>query len=214
MPATTRSGCARTSAGLRCRSLSAGSSGNISVRLAEGWLITPTNGSLGRLLPERLSRLDADGQHVSGDAPSKEVVLHHAMYAGRSAARAIVHLHSTYSAAISCMSGLDCEDCIPPLTAYYVMKVGRLPLIPNLRPGDPRLAEAVRSHACRRCAVLHANHGPIVDGRSPNEAVNAVEELEATAKLFLLLRGTPARPLHANAIAELKQAFGSAGQAG
>ena len=184
------------------------------MRLADGWLITPTNASFGRLLPGRLSRLDADGQHVSGDAPSKEAVLHRAMYAERPAARAIVHLHSTYSAALSCMDGLDCEDCIPPLTAYYVMKVGRLPLLPYSRPGDPRLAEAVRGHACRRCAVLLANHGPVVAGRSLDEAVNAIEELEATAKLFLLLRGTPTRPLDATAIAELEKAFGAASQAG
>ncbi len=194
------------------RGLTAGSSGNVSVRLEDGWLITPTNASLGRLAPERLSKLNADGRHVSGDAPSKEGVLHRAMYAARPGAQAIVHLHSTYSAAVSCMAGLDCDSCIPPLTAYYVMKIGRLPLLPYFRPGDPRVADAVRSHACRHCAVLLANHGPVVAGTSLNGAVNAIEELEETAKLFLLLRGVASRPLAAGDIAQLDDVFGPAGQ--
>jgi ribulose-5-phosphate 4-epimerase/fuculose-1-phosphate aldolase len=194
------------------RGLTAGSSGNISVRLNDGWLVTPTNSSLGRLDPERLSKLDEAGRHVSGDAPSKEAVLHRAMYTERPSARAIVHLHSTYSAAVSCMDGLDCENCIPPLTAYYVMKIGRLPLVPYHRPGDPLLAEAIRRHACRHCAVLLANHGPVVAGTSLDGAVNAIEELEETAKLFLLLRNSPTRPLGGEAIAELNETFGEAGQ--
>ena len=193
------------------RGLTAGSSGNISVRLDDGWLVTPTNSSLGRLDPARLSRLDAEGRHVSGDAPSKEVVLHRAMYDERSTARAIVHLHATHSAALSCMDGLDCEDCIPPLTPYFVMKIGRLPLIPYYRPGDPELGTAIRRHACRHCAVLLANHGPVVAGTSLEAAVNAMEELEETAKLFLLLRNAPTRPLDAAQIAELDQVFGPAG---
>ena len=121
------------------RGLTAGSSGNVSVRLEDGWLFTPTNASLGRLDPARLSRLDASGKHVAGDPPSKESFLHRAMYEERDRAGAIVHLHSTHSAAVSCMDGLDHENCIPPLTAYFVMKIGRLPLIPYYRPGDPRL---------------------------------------------------------------------------
>jgi len=202
----------RTAASIFERGLTAGSSGNISVRLGDGWLVTPTHASLGRLAPERLSKLDGDGRHVSGDPPSKEAVLHRAMYAARPTARAIVHLHSTYSAAVSCMAGLDCDNCIPPLTAYYVMKIGRLPLLPYFRPGDPRAAQAVRGHACRHCAVLLANHGPVVAGDSLDGAVNTIEELEETAKLFLLLRGTPTSPLNAGRIAELAEVFGPAGR--
>lgn len=195
------------------RGLTAGSSGNISVRLDDGWLVTPTNSSLGRLDPARLARLDAEGRHVGGDAPSKEAFLHRAMYEARPQAAAIVHLHSTHSAAISCMDGLDADNCIPPLTAYYVMKIGRLPLVPYFRPGDQKLGEAVRGHACRHCAVLLANHGPVVSGATLDAAVNAIEELEETAKLFLLLRGTPARCLDAGQIDELNAVFGSAGAA-
>jgi ribulose-5-phosphate 4-epimerase/fuculose-1-phosphate aldolase len=193
------------------RGLTAGSSGNISVRLPDGWLVTPTNASLGRLDPARISKLDDADRHVSGDPPSKEAFLHRAMYEERPSARAIVHLHSTYSAAVSCMDGLDCEECIPPLTAYYAMKIGRLPLIPYFRPGDPRLADAIRSRACRHCAVLLANHGPVVAGTSLDGAVNAIEELEETAKLFLLLRGSPTRPLDASKVAELREVFGEPG---
>lgn len=193
------------------RGLTAGSSGNISVRLEDGWLVTPTNSSLGRLDPARLSWLDPTGRHVSGDAPSKEAFLHRAMYEARPQAGAIVHLHSTHSAAISCMDGLDADDCIPPLTAYYVMKIGRLPLVPYFRPGDQKLGEAVRTCACRHCAVLLANHGPVVSGTTLDAAVNAIEELEETAKLFLLLRGTPTRALNEQQIDELNAVFGPAG---
>ena len=200
----------RTALSIFERGLTAGSSGNISVRLGDGWLITPTNASLGRLVPEQLSKLDRDGRHIAGDPPSKEAVLHRAMYAARTGSCAIVHLHSTYSAAVSCMDGLDCEACIPPLTAYYVMKIGRLPLLPYFRPGDPRAAETVARHACGHCAVLLANHGPIVAGASLDGAVSVIEELEETAKLFLLLRGTPTRPLDARKIAELEEEFGPA----
>lgn len=210
----TREEIRRTALSIFDRGLTAGSSGNVSVRLPDGWLITPTNVSFGRLDPARLSKLDEAGRHVSGDEPSKEAFLHSAMYAERPGARAIVHLHSTYSAAVSCMDGLNGEDCIPPLTAYYVMKIGRLPLLPYFRPGDRRLGEAIRDYACRHCAVLLANHGPIVAGTSLEGAVNAVEELEETAKLFLLLRGTPTRPLDAEKIAELNDVFGLAGRDG
>ena len=129
------------------------------------------------------------------------------MYEERSGAGAIVHLHSTHSAAVSCMDGLDSADCLPPLTAYYVMKIGRLPLIPYHRPGDPALGAAIRGLAGRHCAVLLANHGPVVSGATLEAAVYATEELEETAKLFLLLRGVPTRPLDRAQIAELKAAF-------
>jgi ribulose-5-phosphate 4-epimerase/fuculose-1-phosphate aldolase len=189
------------------RGLTAGSSGNLSVRLEDGWLLTPTNASLGRLDPARISKLDWEGKHISGDQPSKEAFLHRAMYEQRSGAGAIVHLHSTHSAAISCMCGLNHDDCIPPLTPYFVMKIGRLPLVPYHRPGDPALAGAIGALARKHSAVLLANHGPVVSGASLEAAVYAAEELEETAKLFLLLRDEPIRPLDAAQIDELKSTF-------
>ena len=189
------------------RGLTAGSSGNISVRLDDGWLLTPTNACLGRLDPARLAKLDWDGRHISGDPPSKEAFLHRSMYEERSGAGAIVHLHSTHSAAVSCMDGLDHADCLPPLTAYYVMKIGRLPLVPYYRPGDAALGEAIRGLAGKHSAVLLANHGPVVSGTTLEAAVYATEELEETAKLFLLLRSMPIRPLNNAQIEELKSAF-------
>ncbi len=189
------------------RGLSAGSSGNISVRLDDGWLLTPTNACLGRLDPARLAKLDWNGRHLSGDAPSKEAFLHRAMYEERAGAGAIVHLHATHSAAVSCMCGLNHDDCIPPLTAYFVMKIGRLPLVPYYRPGDPALGDAIRGLARQHCAVLLANHGPLVSGASIDAAVYAMEELEETAKLFLLLRNTATSPLNPQQIEDLKSAF-------
>jgi ribulose-5-phosphate 4-epimerase/fuculose-1-phosphate aldolase len=189
------------------RGLTAGSSGNVSVRLDDGWLLTPTNACLGDLDPARLAKLDWQGKWLSGDPGSKEAPLHRAMYEERIGAGAVVHLHSTHSAAVSCMHGLNCDDCLPPLTAYYVMKIGRLPLIPYHRPGDPALGEAIRGLAGKNSAVLLANHGPVVSGTSLEAAVYATEELEETAKLFLLLRGVPASPLTEQQIDELKTVF-------
>lgn len=189
------------------RGLTAGSSGNISVRLDDGWLLTPTNASLGALDPARLSKLDWDGKLVSGDPASKEAFLHRAMYEERHGAGAIVHLHATHSAAVSCMSGLDPCDCIPPLTAYFVMKIGRLPLVPYHRPGDPKLGDAIRRLAKKHCAVLLANHGPVVSGKTLDTAMYATEELEETAKIFLLLQNHNPRLLDAAQIAELEQVF-------
>ena len=189
------------------RGLTAGSSGNLSVRLDDGWLLTPTNASLGRLDPGQLSKLDWNGNLISGAPPSKEAFLHRAMYEQRGGAGAIVHLHSTHSAAVSCMCGLNIDDCIPPLTPYFVMKVGRLPLVPYHRPGDPALAGAIGAMARKHSAVLLANHGPVVSGTNLEAAVYAAEELEETAKLFLLLRDVPTRPLDAEQIADLKHTF-------
>ena len=186
------------------RGLTAGSSGNISVRLDDGWLMTPTNFSLGRLDPARLSKLDAEGRLVSGDAPTKESFLHRVMYQERSGTGAVVHLHSTHSVAVSCLAEIDPHDVLPPITAYYVMRVGRLPLVPYFRPGDLALAEAVRGFAGKHHAVLLANHGPVVAGSSLDAAVNAVEELEETAKLYLLLRGAKTRFLTPAQVKELQ----------
>jgi ribulose-5-phosphate 4-epimerase/fuculose-1-phosphate aldolase len=189
------------------RGMTAGSSGNISVQLDDGWLLTPTNSCLGRLDPARISKLAPDGRHIGGDPPSKELFLHGAMYQMRATARAIVHLHSTHSVAVSCLPGVDPEDVLPPLTAYYVMKIGHLPLIPYYRPGDTKLGEAIRSYAAKSHAVLLANHGPVVAGKSLEDAVYATEELEETAKLYLLLHGRNPRCLTEAQIAELRETF-------
>lgn len=189
------------------RGLTAGSSGNLSARLDDGFLVTPTNSSLGRLDPARLSKLDSDGKLVSGDPPSKEAFLHRALYLARPGAGGVVHLHSTHAAAVSCLAGLDAADALPPLTPYFVMKIGRLPLVPYHRPGDPKLGDVIRGLAARRPAVLLANHGPVVSGATLEDAANAAEELEETAKLFLLLRGQLVRTLTPEQITELAAVF-------
>ena len=186
------------------RGLTPGSSGNLSVRTADGWLMTPTNASLGRLDPARLAKLDDAGRLVSGDPPTKESFLHRVMYEERPQTGAVVHLHSTHSVAVSCLAEIDAQDVLPPLTAYYVMRVGRLPLVPYFRPGDLALAQAVRGFAGKHHAVLLANHGPVVAGASLDAAVNAIEELEETAKLYLLLRGAKTRVLTAEQLRELQ----------
>ena len=187
------------------RGLTAGSSGNVSVKTEDGWLMTPTGSSLGRLDPARLSKLGPDGRLVSGDPPTKENFLHRVMYAERPKTGAVVHLHSTHSVAVSCLAEINPEDVLPPITAYYVMRVGRLPLVPYFRPGDFDLAEAVRGFAGEHHAVLLANHGPVVAGSDLDAAVNAIEELEETAKLYLLLRGAETRYLTAAQVKELMQ---------
>lgn len=187
--------------------LSHGSTGNISVRLDDGWLLTPTNSRLGRLDPARIAKLDDQGRHLDGDKPSKEAFLHRSVYEMRPSDRAIVHLHATHSVAVSCLDRLDETDCMPPLTAYYVMRVGKLPLVPYFPPGDERLASAVRKLAADHASVLLANHGPVVAGKSLDNAAGAIEELEATAKLFLLLQDRATRPLSEDDVAELERRF-------
>ena len=178
------------------RGLTFGSTGNISVRLSDGSiLMTPTNASLGALDPARLSLVDAAGAHLDGDKPTKESFLHLCVYCQRPQSDAVVHLHSTHSVAVSVMADLDPEDLLPPLTAYYVMRVGRLPLIPYFAPGDKDLARAVAARIGQSHAVLLANHGPIVAGRTLEEAQYATEELEETARLFMLLKDYRIRPL-------------------
>jgi ribulose-5-phosphate 4-epimerase/fuculose-1-phosphate aldolase len=189
------------------RGLAHGSAGNISVKLPDGWLMTPTNSCLGRLDPARISRLDAGGNHVAGDAPSKETFLHLTMYRERASCGAVVHLHSAHAVAVSCMQDVDLRSVFPPLTAYAVMQVGTLPLVPYHPPGDTSLADAVGKLAGRHHAVLLANHGPVVAGSTLDAAVNATEELEQTAKLILLLRGHPTRCLTPAEVAELNRRF-------
>jgi ribulose-5-phosphate 4-epimerase/fuculose-1-phosphate aldolase len=191
------------------RGLTPGSSGNISVRLADGgFLVTPTNASLGFLDPARLTRLDAQNKLVSGDAPTKEIPLHSALYETRGAARAIVHLHSTHSVAVSMLPEVDPKSVLPPMTAYYLMRVGQTALVPYYRPGDAAVAGAIRGLAGRYSSVLLANHGPVVAGDSLEGAVFATEELEETAKLYLLLRGLNPRHLSPQQVADLVSIFG------
>jgi ribulose-5-phosphate 4-epimerase/fuculose-1-phosphate aldolase len=194
---------------LFARGFSVGSAGNISVRLEDGFLITPTNSSLGRLDPARISRLDADFRHVGGDKPSKEVFMHRAFYTARAEAGAVVHLHSTMATAVACLADADAVNPIPPLTPYFVMRVGRkMPLVPYYRPGDPAMEPAIHAAAREARAVLLANHGPVVSGRTLTDAVYAAEELEEAAKLFLLLRGAPVRLLTPAQVDDLLATFG------
>ena len=154
------------------RGLTPGSSGNISVKLDDGgWLVTPTNASLGSLDPARMSRLGPDGRLVSGDAPTKEVPLHTALYQTRSAARAVVHLHSTHSVALSMLPEIDPRAALPPMTPYYLMKCGQTALVPYYRPGDPAVADAIKGLAGKYSSVLLANHGPVVSGDTLEAAV-------------------------------------------
>ncbi|UFN49722.1 aldolase [Roseomonas sp. OT10] len=203
-----REDMARLSKSLFDRGFSVGSAGNISARVEDGLLITPTNSCLGFLDPARISKLDHHGNHLSGDRPSKEVFLHRAFYDTRPGTGAVVHLHSTYATALSCMAGLDPEDCIPPLTPYVVMRVGRVCLVPYFRPGDAQGGALIRALEGRHAAVLLANHGPVVSGRDLAATVYAAEELEETAKLVVTLRGIPTRLLGTDEVAELQRSFG------
>jgi 3-dehydro-4-phosphotetronate decarboxylase len=196
-------------ASLFARGFSVGSAGNISARLDDGYLITPTNSSLGRLDPARLSRLDADFRHIGGDQPSKEVFMHRAFYRGRQDAGAVVHLHSTMATAVACLPDVDAANPIPPLTPYFVMRVGRsMPIVEYYRPGDPAMEPAIHVAAGDARAVLLANHGPVVSGRTLTDAVYAAEELEEAAKLYLLLRGTTPRLLTLRQVDDLLTTFG------
>jgi len=185
------------------RGLTVGSSGNISVRTDDGWLMTPTNSCLGRLDPATLSKVDAKGNLLSGDKQTKESFLHLSVYGQRPTAGAIVHLHSTHSVAVSCLADVDPQQPIPPITAYYVMKIGNLVLLPYYAPGDMTLANAVKEVAGKHHAILLANHGPIVAGKDLESAVYATEELEETARLYLLLRGNRLNILTSEQVAEL-----------
>jgi ribulose-5-phosphate 4-epimerase/fuculose-1-phosphate aldolase len=194
---------------LYLRGYAHGSTGNISVRLDDSILITPTNSCLGLLDPARISRVALDGALIDGDPPSKEAFLHLSMYQVRPSARSIVHLHCTHAVAVACLCHADRSNVLPTITAYHAMRVGTVPLIDYYRPGDRGLANAVRVEAERHHAVLLANHGPVVAGKSLEEAVYTAEELEETAKLSLLLHGRPTQFLTPVQIAELNAAFPS-----
>lgn len=205
----TRRQLVELAASLFARGFSVGSAGNISVRLADGYLITPTNSSLGRLDADRLAKLDGEFRHIGGDPPSKEVFMHRAFYAARADAGAVVHLHSTMATAVACLPDADAGNPIPPLTPYFVMRVGRtMPVIPYYRPGDAAMEPAIAAAARTARAVLLANHGPVVSGKTLTDAVYAAEELEEAAKLYLLLRGSAPRLLTPAQVDNLLATFG------
>lgn len=199
----------KLAASLFARGYAVGSAGNISVRLDDGFLMTPTNSSLGGLESARISKLDTGFNHMSGDRPSKEVFMHRAFYQARPDANAVVHLHSTMATAIACLADADPLAPIPPLTPYFVMRVGKsLPIIPYYRPGDHAMEPAIHAAAMRARAVLLANHGPVVSGPTLTDAVYAAEELEEAARLALLLRGHATRHLTVEQIDDLLTTFG------
>lgn len=189
------------------RSLTFGRAGNLSTRVDETIVVTPTGVSLGALDRHALSLIDLHGRHVGGAKPSKEAFLHAAVYRTRPEAGAVVHLHSTHAVAVSCLYDVNPADAIPPLTAYFVMRVGTLPILPYHAPGDDRLEAAVADVAARHRAFLIANHGSVVSGTDLDAASDAAEELEETARLFLLLRGLATRPLDPDQVAELRLRF-------
>lgn len=190
------------------RGLTCGSSGNISVRLSDGTLlVTPTGSSMGFLDPAQISHLSADGQHLAGDAPTKEVNLHTAFYDTRAGTSAVVHLHPTHSVALSMLPDIDPDNVLPPLTPYTIMRLGKVKLLPFFLPGDPGMGQAVRGLAGKRSAVLLANHGPVVAGKTLDATVYAMEELEENAKLALLTRSLDAIGMTDMQIAQVVQQF-------
>jgi 3-dehydro-4-phosphotetronate decarboxylase len=193
------------------RGLTPGSSGNISVRLDDGgWLVTPTNASLGFLDPARISRLNGSGRLMSGDAPTKEIPLHAALYETRRGAQAVVHLHCAHCVAVSMLPEIDPRAALPPLTPYYMMRCGPTALLPYYRPGDAAVAGAIRGLAGQYSCVLLSNHGPVVAGDTLEAAVFAMEELEETAKLYLMTRDMNPRTLTPEQVTDLAATFGSA----
>jgi len=190
------------------RGLTHGSTGNISARTSDGGLlVSPTGTSFGRLDPSRLSRFDSEGRHVAGDKPTKEMPLHTAFYDTRSQAGAVVHLHSCHAVAWSMMPDVNEDDFLPQLTPYAIMQLGRVKLLPFFRPGDPAMGDAVRGLAGKRTAVMLANHGPVVAGKDVEAACNAIEELEATARLAMLTCGCRPRQLKAEEILDVVTTF-------
>ena len=190
------------------RGFTVGSTGNISARTADGGLlVTPTNASFGRLDPAKLSYFNAEGQFVSGDKPTKEMPLHMAFYDTRSTAGAVVHLHSCHAVALSLQEDIDEDNFLPPLTPYSVMKLGQVKLLPYFMPGDKAMGDAVRGLAGKRSAVMLANHGPVVAGRDVEAACYAIEELEETAKLALMMRGMKSKMLSSDAVQLLVKQF-------
>ena len=191
------------------------SAGNISVRLDDGYLITPTDACLGTLQPERLACIDAQGVQTGGDRASKTLALHRRIYDSAPDARCVIHTHSTHLVALTLQGVCSADDILPPITPYFVMKVGHVPLIPYHRPGDPQVAELVAARITEMAArgmpiraVMLERLGPNVWHRSPAEASAVLEELEETAKLWLLCQPRPA-PLDEAQIDALRRQFGA-----
>jgi ribulose-5-phosphate 4-epimerase/fuculose-1-phosphate aldolase len=182
-------------ASMFARGLTPGRTGNLSCRIGDEIVVTPTGASLGSLGGAVLAIIGLDGRPVRGGAPTKEAAMHAALYRSRPAARAVVHLHSTHAVAVSCLADVDERSALPPLTAYFAMRVGRLPLVPYFAPGDPSLSIAVEEMAHEHHAMLLANHGSVVAGSDLLFAADAAEEIEETARLSLLLHDRPTRPL-------------------
>ena len=189
------------------RGLTPGSSGNISVKLADGYLVTPTNSCLGFLDAASISKLDPSGEHVAGAQPTKELPLHLAFYQARPTAGAVVHLHSTYATLLACLTDIDPDDAIPPITPYAVMRLGRVPIVPYFRPGSAEIVPAILAKAATQAVLLLANHGPVAAGASLEAAMFAIEELEETAKLVFLTRQMAVRTLDRAAIDDLNATF-------
>jgi ribulose-5-phosphate 4-epimerase/fuculose-1-phosphate aldolase len=190
--------------------------GNISARLGDGFLITPTDACLGTLDPTRLARLDADGVQTGGDRASKTLALHRRIYGAAPDARCVIHTHSTHLVALTLQGVCSADDIVPPITPYFVMKVGHVPLIPYHRPGDAQVgelvAQCIAAMAARGTpirAVMLDRLGPNVWHRTPAEASAVLEELEETARLWLLCDPKPA-PLSAPQIEALRAQFGAA----
>ena len=197
-----------TGASLYQRGYTVGSAGNISARLDDGWLITPTDACVGRLDPTDSAKVDLAGNAVSGGKPSKTLALHRGIYARNAQTRGIVHTHSTHLVALTLAGVWSETDVLPPITPYYVMKVGHIPLIRYRRPGDPQVAEQIAALADTVRGVLLERLGPVVWERSVAQASYALEELEETARLWLMTNPRPA-PLDAAALDELRNAFGA-----
>lgn len=197
-----------TGASLYQRGYTVGAAGNISARLHDGWLITPTDACLGRLDPAELSKVDAGGQWVSGAKPSKTLVLHRGIYGNDGEARAVIHTHSTHLVALTLSGVWRDDEVLPPITPYQVMKVGRIPLIRYRRPGDPQAAAEVAALAGQVRGALFERLGPVVWERSVEQASHVLEELEETARLWLMTHPRP-QPLDAAAIDELRTTFGA-----
>ncbi|BAN25981.1 3-oxo-tetronate 4-phosphate decarboxylase [Caballeronia insecticola] len=190
------------------RRYTVGSAGNISARLDDGWLITPTDACLGRLDPADIAKVDLHGKHVSGGRPSKTLALHRRIYESNGETRGVVHTHSTHLVALTLAGVWKPGDVLPPITPYYVMKVGHVPLIRYRRPGDPAVAEEVAALASTVRAVLLERLGPVVWEKTVSHASYALEELEETAQLYLSTMPRP-EPLPDAAIEDLRQTFGA-----
>ncbi|MFJ2689855.1 aldolase [Pseudomonas sp. NPDC087336] len=189
------------------RGYTVGSAGNISARLDDGWLITPTDACLGRLDPAALSKVNLAGEWVSGDKPSKTLALHREVYDRNPGVGGVVHTHSTHLVALTLAGVWQQDDILPPLTPYQVMKVGHIPLIAYERPGSPKVAERVAQLANSVRGVMLERLGPVLWESSVSKASYALEELEETARLWLMSNPKPA-PLDQAALDELREVFG------